>query len=275
MFGYVTLNNKISNKEDKDIYQSYYCGLCHALKKNAGQLSRLTLNYDLTFLALFLNGVYDSNPEKKAAVCPVHPFKKYNYFENDIISYCADMNIMLVFYKMKDDWNDDKNIGAYISSKVFEKKLSEIKKKYPRQSEMTEKCLKKLSETEKKNILVPDIPASIFGDLMSELFVYKDDEKSELLRNFGFALGKFIYIIDACCDLKKDIKKKSYNPLIMTDRKNFRDILTLLLSDCTGIYQKLNINKNKSIIDNILYSGIWTKYELNKKRKEKNDKRSL
>ena len=44
-------------------------------------------------------------------------------------------------------------------------------------------------------------------------------------------------------------------------------MLNLLLSDSIEKYEKLNIS-NK-IIENILYSGIWTKYELYKKKGRK------
>ena len=87
------------------------------------------------------------------------------------------------------------------------------------------------------------------------------------LRNFGNSLGKFIYILDACIDFEKDIKKKRYNPLITNSKTEFDDMLNLLLSDCVEKYKELNIS-NK-IIENILYSGIWTKYEIHKKKGEK------
>ncbi len=271
MFGYVTANNKILSEADKETYRAYYCGLCHALKKGSGQLSRLTLNYDLTFLAIFLNSVYDLPTDEHISGCILHPLNKHRFYSNEIFGYCADMNIALTYYKLKDDWNDDKNIISLMSSEFFKKKVLEIKEKYPRQCSAMEENLKKLAEAEKNNILIPDIPASYFGNLMGELFVYRDDDKKELLKSFGYELGEFIYISDACNDIKKDIKNKHYNPLITTDSKNFRNILTLLLGECTDVYTKMDIKNNKSIIDNILYSGIWTKYELKDKRRKKKE----
>lgn len=66
---------------------------------------------------------------------------------------------------------------------------------------------------------------------------------------------------------RKDIKHKRYNPLITNSKSEFDDMLNLLLSDCVEKYKNLNIS-NK-IIENILYSGIWTKYEIHKKKGEK------
>ena len=53
MFGYVTANPKMMTEEETVRYRSAYCGLCKSLGKRHGQLTRLALNYDMTFLALF------------------------------------------------------------------------------------------------------------------------------------------------------------------------------------------------------------------------------
>lgn len=68
--------------------------------------------------------------------------------------------------------------------------------------------------------------------MFGEVFTPYEDEFSEKLRNFGDALGRFIYILDACIDLEKDIKHKKYNPLITYSKAEFDDMLNLLLADC-------------------------------------------
>ena len=47
---------------------------------------------------------------------------------------------------------------------------------------------------------------------MGELFVYKKDVWEQTLRDMGFYLGKFIYIMDAYDDIEKDLKKGTFNP---------------------------------------------------------------
>jgi hypothetical protein len=66
--------------------------------------------------------------------------------------------------------------------------------------------------------------------------------------------------MDACLDLKEDIKKERYNPLVTTSSDNFSSILNILMADCTEKYKTLPIEGDKNIIDNILYSGVWTRY---------------
>lgn len=274
MFGFVNANREILSEESKKIYSSYYCGLCHAIKKRYGQISRVTLNYDLTFLAIFLSSVYDDEQKSQISSCGPHPFKKHEYFQSEILDYCADMNIMLFYYKLLDDKNDDKNPFSSLGADFLKKKTSKIARIYPEKVKKTRECLSSLSDIEKKNILIPDVPAKVFGEIMGELFCFKNDDKKEKLFEFGCALGEFIYIADASIDLKKDLKHKNYNPLVLTKREDFSAILNMLLGECVRIYNEMSIDKNKEIIENILYSGIWTKINLYNLRGKRGTKKT-
>ena len=247
-------------------YHSYYCGLCRALGNRHNSLCRMTLSYDITFLALFLSAVYDAPESLHSQKCRVHPLKKQEYLKSEILDYAADMNIYLAYYNMLDDWNDDKNFLSLGESRLLEKECKKVEQSFPRQCRVIREKLDELSGIEKANVLIPDVPANCFGDLMGELFVPFEDSLDERLRTFGKALGKYIYILDACMDLKKDLKKQSYNPLVICQKKEFDDILHMLMSDVVSSYQALNFQKDRAIIENILFSGVLIKYELYKKR---------
>jgi len=272
MFGYVVANVDALTPEEKSIYREYYCGLCHELGSRHGSISRITLTYDMTFLILLLSSLYNIEEKRENERCVPHLIKKHSYVVNDITSYAADMNMALVYYNKMDDWQDDRNITAFLEAGMFKRECLRIESQYPRQCGTIKECLKELSYLEKADELNPDLPAACFGRLMGEIFVFKEDEYSEALRSFGFALGKFIYIMDACLDLKKDIKEGNYNPMIMQSSEDFKDILNLLMADCVNEYNRLPISRNKGIIDNILYSGVWIRYEAaRKKSKEVSD----
>ena len=64
-----------------------------------------------------------------------------------------------------------------------------------RQAHAIQKHLKILSAYEEKQEKNLDLVAGAFGNLMAELFVYRQDMWEEELRKFGFYLGKFIYIL--------------------------------------------------------------------------------
>src|SRR3712207_7147114 len=92
-------------------------------------------------------------------------------------------------------------------------------KKYPEKAEYIWSCLRELSNLESEGQTNIDLVSNTFGDLMGEIFAYQDDEYKDRLRNLGFNIGKYIYILDAFEDLDEDIKTGSYNPL---DRKSTR-----------------------------------------------------
>lgn len=269
MFGYILANMEKLEPQDRYRYQACYCGLCRSLKNRHSRVSQLTLNYDMTFLALFLTAVYDAPESLSMNKCRLHPFKKQEYVKSELLDYASDMNIVLTYYNLIDDWNDEKSALSLCEARVLEKQCRKMEQKYPRQCSMIRSKLEELTAVEKNNILVPDIPAACFGDLMGEIFVPFEDSLDHKLRSFGFALGKYIYILDACIDLKKDLKKKNYNPMIMYHKEEFDDILHMLMADVVEAYQQLNIKKDRAIIENILFSGVLMKYELFKKRSEK------
>lgn len=254
MFGFVTANIKDLTTEDKKIYSGYYCGLCNTLK-NYGNFSRLTLNYDMTFLYIFLSSYFNEFEEKYVKRCALHPLKPKNVYVNKYAEYASDMTVLLAYYKLEDDENDDDSKRARLFKSALKSAFLKAEAKHKEKSERIKELLSKLYEIEKSGEHNPDIPAKVFGEILGTVFDIFDNDS--VLFEFGEALGKVVYIMDACVDVKRDIKKCRYNPMVEIKREKFQQILTILLSDCTEIYDKMNIEKNKSIIDNILYSGIW------------------
>ena len=114
--------------------------------------------------------------------------------------------------------------------------------------------------------------AGIFGRIMSEVLAPKADEWEESLRNMGFYLGKFIYLLDAYEDVYEDRGKGRYNPFtVKCDDPDFeeevRTILTMMMAECSREFEKLPILDNVEILRNIIYSGVWYRYEaVNQKR---------
>lgn len=270
MFGYLTANADKLTDEEMIRYRSFYCGLCRSLGRHHGTGSRITLTYDMSFLVMLLSSLYQLDSPEIPGKCLVHPLKTSNYLQNEITDYAADMNLCLAYYKFLDNWADDNNLFSLCQAKLFRLEYNKIVAQYPRQSSVISSRLAELSEIERSGELNADIPANCFGTLMGEIFVWQEDTYSDDLRSFGKALGKFIYIMDASLDLKSDLKRKRYNPLVSRTSRDFRAVLNLLMADCVEKYNILPINSDKTIIENILYSGIWARYEAeDKKSKEK------
>ena len=273
MFGYVTASKPELKMKDFYKYKAYYCGLCKVLREKYGFLGQLTLTYDMTFLVILLHSLYESDMNFEEHRCVVHPAKKQKMLYNEITEYAADMNIVLTYFHFADDWKDEKSKAGLVGVRAFRKTYLEIEKKYPKKCRIIRRCLKKLQtceEQEEENI---DITARYFGELMAELLTYRQDVWTKTLRRMGFYLGKFIYILDAYDDVEKDLENGSYNALIsLYGEPDFdercKEMMTYVLAECTSQFERLPCIEHADILRNILYVGVWEKYD--KKQLEKN-----
>ena len=275
MFGYVNANWKELTKEQQDRYQGAYCGICRRIREQSGNLSRLTLSYDMAFLALLLMSLYEPREESGGNACALHPIKKKPWLDSIYIRYAADMNVALAYYNCLDDWQDDNKRSAKTMAEVLGKRYPEIRERYPRQCAAISGCIQRLSQLEKENCPNPDEPANCFGELMAELFVYEEDLWAPTLRQMGMALGRFIYLLDAAVDYDKDKRKGKYNPYLAMgmdkDWQRWEEYLVLAMGRCTSNFEKLPLVQDKALLDNILYSGVWTGYRAKGKEGTKKD----
>lgn len=267
MFGRVIPQKSDLKFKEFDIYRAHYCGICRSLKAN-GFLSALCLNYDMTFLALVLNSLYDVKSKSACARCICHPCKKHTEITDDYSPYVADMTLLLAYYKCLDDWHDDKNITGLVYSLYLKSKVKRIKDTYPEKCNRIKECLDALSKKECSATL--EECANLFGNILGEIFTPKDDMWRETLFNTGFFLGKFIYIFDAYEDVCDDIRKNRPNPLKgmykMPDfEREIKIILNMMASECAAQFEKLPLVDNIEIMRNILYSGIWQQKPKSKK----------
>lgn len=266
MFGYVTIYEPELKVKDFRKYKSYYCGLCHTLKERYGFLGQMTLTYDMTFAVVLLTSLYEAETRHMTCSCKVHPVKKQDMLVNEYTAYAADMNMVLAYFHMKDDWVDEKKIGGFAGTYVLHRKVRQIIKKYPRQSRAICRSLKELAACEKEGVTDIDIPAGCFGRLMSELLVYRKDHWEDRLRTVGFYLGKFIYIMDAYEDLDKDRREGCYNPLKeAAAHAEYEDrclqILQMMIAECCAGFEQLPCLLDIDILRNILYDGVWNRYK--------------
>lgn len=269
MFGFVTAYLKELTPEQQSRYNSIYCGICRQIRIRSSQLARLGLSYDMAFLALLLMSLYE--PEETAGVraCGLHPIRPKPWTDNVFIQYAADMNVALAYYKAVDDWQDDKALSGRMLAKLFGKNCEEIAARYPRQCTAIAECVAEINRLEKENCPNPDLPAGAFGRLMGELLVYHEDMWAPVLREMGMALGRFIYLGDAAVDYRRDKRHRKFNPFLAMDTgedwPRWEEYLVLAMGRCTAAFEKLPLVQDKKLLDNILYSGVWSSFRRKKK----------
>ena len=270
MFGYVTASWKELTKQEQERYGAVYCGICRRIRLQSGNTARLALSYDMAFLALLLMSLYEPEETGGKDPCLTHPINHRPWIDNPYVRYAADMNVALAYYNCLDDWQDDKKPSAKAMAGMLEKRLPDVEKRYPRQCGAIRDCIQRLGELEKKGCANPDEPAGIFGQLMAEILVYQEDLWAPQLRQMGFHLGRFIYLLDAALDYDKDKRKGKYNSFLAMDTgkdwQRWEEYLVLAMGRCTDSFERLPLVQDKAILDNILYSGVWMNYR--RKRKE-------
>lgn len=282
--------------KDYEKFKGYYCGLCKSIKKSFGQLPRLSLNYDMTFLAILLDSITDNKLCFKRQRCALHPVKKrLTIINNNALDYAALCNVVLMYYKLLDNIKDDNSktskvfstiLNLYINNKINSKhadKLNELKI-------YIERSLVSLSKLENsKDSLGLDEISHPFADLTGHMISYYVDymnlQPEPSIKNtlywLGYNLGKWIYIIDAFDDLKKDFEHNRYNAINFVYNKdnlsyeNFSKkiekridmILVTCGSECLENLNKIDIYKNKDLLYNILQFGLMEKMDVVFKRR--------
>lgn len=278
MFGYIMALPEKLTEQQRTRYGSCYCGLCRSLKQRHGFWGRLTLNYDMTFLVLVLSSLYEPEEQTCCKRCMMHPVKKRDSFQNRFTDYAADINLLLAWWNCMDDWEDERKLLHRCYAGLIDSRVKKLEQQYPRQAGAIRRELAQLKRYEDGPETSADQAAGCFGRLMGELFVYNESEYwAGTLREMGQALGRFIYIMDACLDFESDERHHRPNPLrtLNTGKRSMEedyDVLTMLMADCTRAFEVLPLEQDLPLMRNILYAGAWQKYQQAKGKKKETKK---
>ncbi|MEE0944222.1 MAG: DUF5685 family protein [Clostridia bacterium] len=279
MFGYIVPAPEALSQEDRMLFRSFYCSLCREIGKRS-QFSRLSLSFDMTFLAILIEALAEKEPVCDRTVrCIVHPLKPTQKLSGKGISYSADMSVILIKAKLDDDARDESNPLYRIASKL-------IKEDIPNNDSAraaVERSLAALAEIEGNNIKNPDAAADCFAKLCGEMFSLSPvpEKEKKAIYWLGYNLGRWIYLTDAYNDIEHDIKKNSYNPYadggtadeIRENRgKEITEILKFTLAEAAAAFDLLNVKRYKSLLENIIYIGLparLAEVEAGKERKNR------
>ena len=275
MFGYIIVNKPEMKIKDFEVYHSFYCGLCRSLKKKYGWTGQSTLSYDMTFLYILLTALYEPETKEERIRCLLHPLQKHPALENEFAAYAADMNVLLSYYKCKDDWQDDRKYLKLAYEKLLNPKCRKLIKEHREKVHRIDRLLREIRKGELKGVQDLDEMAGKFGEVMAEIFACRTDEWERSMRAVGFWLGKFIYLMDAYEDVEQDIASCNYNPF----RERYREsdfeayantVLTMMMAECSRAFETLPILEHAEILRNILYSGVWFRYGRTHRMREEN-----
>lgn len=271
MFGYIQANLPDLAQDEKERYQAVYCGLCHALGSRYGFCSCLGLNYDLVFLNLLLSSLYEPEEKEGKGRCIVHPCRRRPYAMDIYTDFAADMTVALMYHKCLDDWTDEHKLMQRCYASLLSGAYRKVKQLRPAQCAVIEKELEAIAEIERSKNESPDAAANSFGRLMAGIFTVGHDHWEISLQRLGYFVGKYVYLADAAVDFEHDKKSGSYNPLslVSVSPADMRPTLKAILGEASEIFESLPLVQDAGILRNILYSGIWIKYNQGMEKERK------
>lgn len=217
MFGYVRPRRDLLSPEDSEAYSAAYCGLCRAMGKRFGFLSRFLVNYDMTFLYLLRASVNPPAQQKKcwcpAKVCG----RKQCLCDADGYETVAAYNVILCYHKLLDNIRDSsflRRIGYRMAKLFLRRPYRKAARMLPAFRDLTQSELQRLQSLEDASSASIDMTADTFAKIVAGCV---SDIQNDAVRRPAettlYQVGRFIYLCDALDDLKQDLQDGSYNPL--------------------------------------------------------------
>ena len=271
MFGYVKTDLPYVYVKDTVLYKAIYCGLCKSIGKCCGNNARFVLNYDLAFLSLICHNLTDKDVKIEKQHCVIHPITKRPIaVPTELSTRIGALNVILAYYKLCDGVIDGD--GGKVKKSLLKSAYKKASKKEPKLDEIVSKRFNELIEYEKTSGDGIDASSDPFGKMMQDigkelLGEYATENTDKLF----YALGKWIYLIDALDDFDKDKKKKSFNVLINLYKgvsskaelikEKYQDLTFLfgnLITEISTLADKLDYKFNSDLIKNVLTRGIYS-----------------
>ena len=265
MFGFVVADAEALSDEEKERYRSLYCGLCFALRDRYGQLSRACLTYDLTFFVLLANSLHEPAEARGASHCVMHPAptSARAWARSPWTDYAADLSVALAYHKALDDVADDGDVKARAAARLLAGAYERAQARIPEQCAEIEKAMGRIRAIEQEGAEAdPDAAAREFGTLLGQLFAHNQGFWAEGMEVLGYAIGRFIYLMDAAVDFADDATSGSYNPFVALDAtpETMHTTLALAAADTAEAYERLPLVQDAHLMDAILYSGVWAQF---------------
>lgn len=267
MFGYVRPTGQLS-QDDRERFRSVYCGLCHTLGQRCGWATRLFLNYDFTFLAMLLGDADDCQTRR----CALHPLCGRDCAcQNEALERSADYSVILLWWQVQDGIADHGFWGGMkyrLTAALLRRAYRKASRARPAFDENTRRELSELARLEAERCPSIDLPADRFARLMAGIAGEEEGTRRRVLERLLYHLGRWIYLVDAADDLKRDLRQGNYNPLALRfahedgvltreSRKELGQTLDGSVHAMAAAFELADFGAYRGIIENVMYEGLY------------------
>lgn len=283
MFGYLQIHKDELKVKEYEAYKSVYCGLCKQLGRDYGFMTRLILSYDCTFYAILLMSLKRSCTGFSDGRCKFNPLKKCKFADckDNAYSKASALSVISAYYKVVDDIDDSgffKRIALKIAKPFFGRRQKKAARRFPEIEIIVSEMMKNQKVAENDELVTIDKAANPTAKMISDLAALEggNDLQKRVLSEFGYQIGRWVYLIDAADDYEKDKKSGNFNPFIkadINDKDYINSVLSQSLARAYDAYNLLDIIDFKPIIDNMMLYGFPNKQNavLNNRQEVKNE----
>lgn len=269
MFGYLQIQKSELLVRESEAYKAVYCGLCRQMGKYYSVFTRFTLSYDCTFYAMLLMSLNRSCKGFKDGRCTCNPLKKCKFATDSGDAYrkAAAFSMISVYYKIIDDIQDSgffKKLLCRIIKPFFSHQRKKAADKYPDMDKAVSDMMKMQYDAEHSEKPSVDMSAHPTALMLAAVLSAEahDEIQKRVLYEFGYHIGRWIYLVDAADDIEKDIKSNGFNPFVnkktgeVKSSDFIKAVLNQSLARAYDAYNLLNFTDFKGILDNMMLLGF-------------------
>ena len=271
MFGYVRPSVQDLPEGELDRFRTMYCGLCHTLSRRYGQAARFILNYDFTYLAILLSD--RTAGKENAGRCYTSPIRKRPYLESTAaMELAADESVILAYWQLRDGVEDHAwaaGLKYRAGARLLESAYRKAAAFQPAFDQAVRRQLQMLSALEKEKDPSMDKAADTFAVLLSSAAEGLEDPiRRRVLEQILYHLGRWVYLIDAADDLKKDAESGNYNPVALRyglkdgawdpeSRHAFAVTLDHSIHQMAAAFELWNFGVWTTVLQTTFYAGLF------------------
>lgn len=256
--------------KDYKTYHAFRCGLCARLFSDYGPLARTMVSGDTILLALLCDSLAGREGTCTKKRCRYNNFHRCTVLsQTQGIRVASKIQIVLTWHKLMDKMERTTNPFMKLKYKTIRLLLSRGHKKALQDEGANIERLIQQSRLHAQALAMAkcanyDLASEAFANMFSGLLLNcaSDDASWKSLQQFGFHLGRMYFFIRSAEWYDQDKALGLYNVFLQNGLtkemavQSAKRQCNLAMGDLAKASALLNMQLNRSLLDNIIYLGL-------------------
>lgn len=278
VFGYIRPARGELRVREYEAYRGVYCGLCRELGRSYGLRARLTLTYDSTFYAMLLLALRPGCYGMERKRCTTNPLKKCVYCTGGEapLRQAAALCVLLALHKLRDERRDHGK-GRWLAAPLgwlLKGPYRRAAADFPWMEAAVRHGMERQVQAESAPDATLDACADPTASVLAAVLAHEAPDPSapyaQALWQTGYYLGRWVYIMDAADDMRKDCARGDFNCFVRDAglkpdsppeawrqaRQCANASLNLTMSRLDAAFALLNLQNFGPILRNVVELGL-------------------